>query len=370
MTSDWYTIQNIKDVDSPSIVLYKKRLLSNIDNMLSRVDNDTSKLMPHIKTNKMPKVIALMIDKGIKRFKASTIAEAEIAAREGAESVLIAHQLVGPKIYRLGLLVTSFPNTKFSTIVDNLISVEKLEREAMERQSIFSIFIDINSGMNRSGIQIGDELDQLIEKIKDSSHLTFKGLHAYDGHHRNPNFKERKNTIENEFSKVARLYNKLKNHDSSLQLISGGTPSFTSHLTEDDRICSPGTCLLWDWGYDEKLTEQDFKYAALLVTRVISKPTDGIVTIDLGHKSVAPENSIDKRVKFLNLKDYELLSQSEEHGVLKVQDWENIQIGDVLYGVPYHICPSINLHDEVSVIVHGEKVDTWKIEARKRKISI
>tara|TARA_R110002073_G_scaffold128999_3_gene275149 strand:- start:113069 stop:114181 length:1113 start_codon:yes stop_codon:yes gene_type:complete len=370
MTSDWYTIQNIKEVDSPSVVLYKERLSFNIDNMLLMVNNDPSKLMPHIKTNKMPKVIALMIDKGIKKFKSSTIAEAEIAAREGAERVLIAHQLVGPKINRFGLLTTSFPNTKFSTIVDNLVSVKKLEREAIERKSVFSVFIDINSGMNRSGIQIGDELDQLIEKIKNSSYLTFKGLHVYDGHLRNPNFKDRKTTIENEFTKVVTLYNTLKGHDSSLQLISGGTPSFTSHVTEDDRICSPGTCLLWDWGYEEKLTEQEFKYAALLVTRVISKPTNGIITVDLGHKSVAPENSIDKRIKFLNLKDYELLSQSEEHGILKVKDWEHIQIGDVFYGVPYHVCPSINLHDDVSVIVQGEKVDVWKIEARKRKISI
>lgn len=370
MTPDWFTIKNIGEVDSPSIVLYKERLSFNIDKMLLMVDNDSSKLMPHIKTNKMPKVIALMIAKGIKRFKASTIAEAEIAAREGAESVLIAHQLVGPKIERFGLLVTSFPDTSFSTIVDNIVSVEKLEREAIERQSVFSVFIDINSGMNRTGIQIGDELDQLMEKIKDSSYLIFKGLHAYDGHHRNPNYKERKNSIENEFSKVVALYNTLKGDDSSLQLISGGTPSFTSHVTEDNRICSPGTCLLWDWGYDEKLIEQKFKYAALLVTRVISKPTNGIITVDLGHKSIAPENSIDKRIKFLNLKDYELLSQSEEHGILKVKDWENIQIGDVFYGVPYHICPSINLHDEVSVIVHGKKVDTWKIEARKRKITI
>ena len=113
--------------------------------------------------------------------------------------------------------------------------------------------------------------------------------------------------------------------------------------------------MFWDWTYEEKLTEQEFKTAALLVTRVISKPAEGIVTIDLGHKAVASENPIDCRVMFLNLDHYKLLSQSEEHGVLQVKNWDSITVGDVFYGVPYHICPTINLYDEVSVIENNRK---------------
>ncbi|WP_422349297.1 hypothetical protein [Flagellimonas sp.] len=54
--------------------------------------------------------------------------------------------------------------------------------------------------------------------------------------------------------------------------------------------------------------------------------------------------------------------------MINVSDWDQFQIGDVLYGVPYHICPTINLHDEVSVIDGGQKVDSWEITARKRKL--
>lgn len=370
MNANWYTIDNINEIDSPSIVLYKERMLFNIQKILEMVDGDASKVMPHIKTNKMPKVIEQMISFGIKKFKASTIAEAEIAAKEGAERVLIAHQLVGPKIERFGKLVASFPKTNFSAIVDNIDSAESLQNEAKRRAFEFSVFIDINSGMNRSGIQIGREVNELITRILELSHLNFMGLHAYDGHLRHSDIKTRKNMIEKEFSNVVDLYNSLKVNDSSLELVAGGTPSFTSHLMEDGRICSPGTCVLWDWGYNVKLKEQEFKYAALLITRVISKPTKGIITIDLGHKSVASENPIDQRIKFLNLQDYELISQSEEHGILKVKKWNDIKMGDVFYGVPYHICPSINLHDEVSVIENECKVDTWEIAARRRKISV
>lgn len=91
MKNNWYPIQNLETVDSPSVVLYLDHLTYNIQKMVSLVDGDVQRLMPHIKTNKMPKVMQLLLDSGISNFKASTIAEAEIAAEAGAESVLIAH---------------------------------------------------------------------------------------------------------------------------------------------------------------------------------------------------------------------------------------------------------------------------------------
>ncbi|WP_255307474.1 D-TA family PLP-dependent enzyme [Allomuricauda sp. CP2A] len=368
MAKDWYEIKNVETVDSPSIALYLEHLNYNINEMITLMDGQTERLMPHIKTNKMPKVMELLLESGITNFKASTIAEAEIAAEAGANSVLIAHQLVGPKIDRLLRLVKHYPETQFCTILDNEDSAELLNQKALGQELTVPIYIDINNGMDRSGIEIGPGLDELMAYLKICKSLVFKGLHAYDGHLRDPDFTVRNQKIEKGVKDVEIYFEALRDDYPQAELICGGTPSFTSHLRKEKRITSPGTCVLWDWGYSEKLTEQNFKYAALLVTRVISKPTEGIITVDLGHKSVAAENPIDKRVKFLNLDNYELLSQSEEHGVIKVKDWDKYNVGDVFYGVPYHICPTINLHDEVSVIENGLKTDSWEITARKRKL--
>ena len=368
MEHNWYAIQNIETVDSPSVALYLEHLSFNINEMVSIVEGKTERLMPHIKTNKMPKVMELLLSSGISHFKASTISEAEIAAEAGAKSVLIAHQLVGPKVDRFLSLIKHFPNTQFSTILDNMDSAELLNQKALEHEIKLNIYIDINNGMNRSGIEIGPGLDELMAYLKICDSLFFKGLHAYDGHLRDADFTARKEKIEKDVKDVETYFEALRIDYPATELICGGTPSFTSHALQEKRITSPGTCVLWDWGYGEKLTEQNFKHAAVLVTRIISKPIEGIITIDLGHKSVAAENPIDKRVKFLNLADYELLSQSEEHGVIQVKDWDTFKVGDVLYGIPYHICPTINLHDEVSVIENGQKVDSWEITARKRKL--
>jgi D-serine deaminase-like pyridoxal phosphate-dependent protein len=365
----WYEIDDIETIDSPSIVLYEDRLRYNLNKMISMVNGNTELLMPHIKTNKMPKVINMMISLGIKNFKASTIAEAEIAANEGAERVLIAHQLVGPKIERFCALSKHFKSTKFFAIVDNIVSLEKLNEKAIEFQQKIGFYIDINSGMNRSGIKVGSGLNKLISQIKNFENLSFRGLHMYDGHIRDTIFENRKEKIEAEFKVVNNIYSSLKKQYTEINIVCGGTPSFSLHSLDIFRISSPGTCVLWDWGYAEKLTELEFKHAALLICRVISKPAKGIITIDLGHKSVAAENDINKRVKFLNINKYQLISQSEEHGVLRVNNSDHINVGDVLYGIPYHICPTINLHDTVSVIINRKKVGNWLISGRSRKIN-
>ncbi|MEJ1221859.1 D-TA family PLP-dependent enzyme [Sediminicola sp. 1XM1-17] len=370
LASNWYVIDNVEEVDSPSLALYKEHLLFNIQKMKEMVGNDISRLMPHVKTNKMPKVMAQMITAGITSFKASTIAEAEMAAQEGAKAILLAHQLVGPKIARFTSLIGHFPDTVFSTIIDNVASAKHLNDIALLNNLHIGVYIDINNGMDRSGIELGSGLEHLISEMINFKNLKFCGFHVYDGHLRESDFQKRKEQIEKGLQDINTLYVQLKKDHPNLQLICGGTPSFTAHLLEESRICSPGTCVLWDWGYGDKMGEQEFKYAAILVTRVISKPTKGIVTVDLGHKGLAAENPIQHRVRFLNLSDYDLLSQSEEHGVLRVRDWESIEVGDVFYGVPYHICPTINLYDEVSVIEDRKKVATWQITARKRKINI
>lgn len=366
----WYEIETINEIDSPSLVLYEDRLNYNLNTMLAMVHGEASRLMPHIKTNKMPEVIKRMIALGITNFKASTIAEADMAASAGAKAVLIAHQLVGPKTDRLMSLMGHYPNTEFSTIIDNAGTLKRLNVLASQRSLTANVFIDINNGMDRSGIEPGNELNELIDEITKCKNILFKGLHVYDGHHRTSNFKTRKEDVEEGFRDITALFEKLHSKHANLKLICGGTPTFTAHLNEEQRICSPGTCLFWDWGYGEKLKEQTFKPAVLLVTRVISKPTRGIITLDLGHKAVASENPIDRRVRFLNLEDYKLISQSEEHGVMEVRDWESIKVGDVFYGVPYHICPTINLYDEISLIENGRKTGGWEISARKRKIRI
>jgi len=94
-------------------------------------------------------------------------------------------------------------------------------------------------------------------------------------------------------------------------------------------------------GYQRILPEQPFVFAALVITRVISKTDRGYVCVDLGHKSIASENSIDSRVFFLNAPELQPIGHSEEHMVVRAPATNSYKVGDVLFGVPFSHLPNV-----------------------------
>jgi len=368
----WYQLQNPEEVISPSLLFYKDRIENNIRGMV-RVAGDANRLVPHVKTHKCAEIIKMQLAQGINKFKCATIAEAEMLADAGAKWILLAYQMVGPNVSRLLQLREKFADVTFASLVDNEKSADDLNEAGLATDTIFNVFIDVNNGMNRSGQETDEALLSLFHYLSGLPHVAFQGAHVYDGHLRNPDFPDRKAAVDEAYDKVLPLFDVIRNHSGSEpMIIAGGSPSFTVHALRDNVFLSPGTNVLWDWGYGDRFHEQPFQHAALVLTRIVSKPTKGILTIDLGHKAVSAENPIENRFRLLNLPSYTLVGQSEEHGVLEVgQDvWETAQIGDVLYALPYHICPTVALHDFASVIENGVVSEEYKIVARNRRITI
>jgi D-serine deaminase-like pyridoxal phosphate-dependent protein len=153
-------------------------------------------------------------------------------------------------------------------------------------------------------------------------------------------------------------------------LVVGGSPTFSIHCKRDNVDCSPGTFVYWDKGYMDLCPEQEFLPAAVLVTRVISLPSPGRLCTDLGHKSVAAENELQKRVFFLDVDGLNPVGQSEEHLVLENTGGREFQTGDLLYGLPYHICPTVALYDRVYTVENSRVTGEWKNIARDRKLSV
>jgi D-serine deaminase-like pyridoxal phosphate-dependent protein len=367
---EWYQINDPEEVDSPALLIYKNRVAANIQTMI-HIAGDAKRLVPHVKTHKMAEIVKMQLEAGISQFKCATIAEAEMLAEAGTKNILLAYQLTFPKAKRFISLVKKFPDIQFASLIDNFDSAIMLNGLFEKENLKANVFIDVDAGMHRTGITAGNGLFDLFVQIDQFLNLQFEGLHVYDGHIRDADFEVRKLKVREAFVPIKSVVEKIVSSGfSTPKIIAGGTPTFTVHALNKEEYCSPGTCLLWDYGYDSILAEQPFEFASLLMTRVISKPAPGLITTDLGHKSVAAENPISKRIFFLNLENYEVKSQSEEHLVVEVKDWENVHVGDVLYGVPYHICPTVALYDEAQIIEDGKLVDRWDIVARKKKITI
>lgn len=365
----WYQLNEPDQVDSPALLVYPARILMNIREMI-RIAGDPERLVPHVKTHKMSAVIKLQLQAGIHRFKCATIAEAEMVAEAGASEILLAYQLNKTKAERFLKLIAAFPSVRFASLVDNLESAGMLDGLYEKADRRGTIFIDVDNGMHRTGFPAGDDLVDFYRKVSMFPHLAVGGFHVYDGHIHEKQFAERKALCLQAFEPVEKAITTLKSSGSGpIEVIAGGSPTFPIHAQNPAVSLSPGTSLLWDWGYQALLPEQPFIQAAVLLTRVISKNTPGQLTTDLGHKSVAAENSITHRVSFLNLDHYEVYAQSEEHLVIKVQetDRQRLQIGDVLYGVPYHICPSVALYEAAQAVEDGKVTAQWPVEARNRQ---
>jgi len=360
---------NYSTIDSPALLVFPSLVKKNIAEMI-RMAGDVNRLRPHIKTHKTAEGIRLMMDAGISKFKCATIAEAELLAMTGAKDVLLAHQPVGPRIERLQQLCIQYPQTLFSTITDNLDAAKQMGEVFGKQAKSMGVYIDINVGMNRTGIAPDEKALALYEAIKKINGIHFMGLHVYDGQHRQADPAARETACDEAFHAVYRLIDLMESNGYPRPfIIAGGSPSFSIHAKKTDRDCSPGTNIFWDRGYGLICPEQDFVPAVQILTRVISLPAPNRICLDLGHKAVASENELAKRVFFPEHPELKAVGQSEEHLVLEVAPGHGFKPGDTLIGIPYHICPTVALHETLIAVEEDQVVGEWKVEARKRKIS-
>ena len=366
---DWYSVDNIEEIDSPALVIYLDRVKHNTELAISMV-GDASRLRPHVKTHKTKEVTLLMMQAGISKFKCATIAEAEMLGMCNAPNVLFAYQPVGPKLKRFIALTKSFPNSSFSCLVDNTASATLLSEEALASNTTLNAFIDLNVGMNRTGIRAEDAL-KLYNSCRLLEGLNIVGIHGYDGHINDPDLQLRKERSDEAFKKVEEVKHQLiASGFTNPAVVMGGSPTFPVHAQRTGVECSPGTFVYWDKGYSDLFPDMEFLPAALVITRVVSLLNETTICVDLGHKSIAAENLLHRRAWFMDEPNAKFISQSEEHLVVELPAGHTRKVGDVLYGMPIHICPTCALYETANIIENNKAKEEWKIVARDRKISV
>ena len=363
----WHEISNVADVDSPALLIYPERAEENVRRMIA-IAGGPERLCPHVKTHKLAELVRMQMALGITKFKCATIAEAEMIARCRAANVVLAHQPVGPKVQRFIQLIKKFPETSFATIVDDESAIRTLSGAAVQAGAVIKLLLDLDCGMQRSGIAPGPKAATLYRLIESLPGLEAHGFHAYDGHIDDIDVAVRTRNCDEAFTAVAALRRDVS--DLAVpRIISGGTPTFPIHARRPDVECSPGTSILWDASYGIQCPDLKFLNAALVLTRVISKPAENRLCLDLGHKAIAAEKP-HPRVQFLNLPDAKAITHSEEHLVVETSRASDFQVGDVLYGIPRHVCPTVALHAEAVVVRNGVTNERWKVASRDRKLTI
>jgi D-serine deaminase-like pyridoxal phosphate-dependent protein len=311
---------------------------------------------------------------GIRKHKCATLAEAEMVAGCGPADILIAYPLVGPNCTRLARLAALYPQCRFSVTADHPAPVEALSRAVSAAGQTVDVLLDIDMGMHRTGIAPGDEAVQLYRLIARLPGLQPGGIHAYDGHNHQESLAERQSAALGQLESVRKLRAALEQDGLPVpRLVVGGTPTFSvfAKLDLPGLECSPGTLVLHDQGYGTRYTDMTgFTPAALLLTRVISRPGPRRVTFDLGYKAVASDPPAGKRLVLLDVPDAEAVLQNEEHLVIETTAADRFAPGDEALAIPAHVCPTVAMHRRAYVIEDGKVTGTWEIVGRDRVLSV
>ncbi len=343
-------------------MLDKAKLQRNIRKMADFVAGGPAKLRPHAKTHKCVEIARLQLDAGAVGITCAKLGEAEALADGGISDILIANQIVGP--LKLARLVELAGRCTVTVAVDDADNVRRLSAAAAAAGVTLRVFVEVNVGMDRCGVEPGEPALALARQVDAAEGLVFAGLQAYEGHLQNllP-FEEREARTRADMRKALTAKEHIEAAGLEVGAIGGcgtGTHTITGRLPWMTEL-QCGSYATMDAQY-AAVGGADYENALTVLTTVISRRPDKAV-VDAGLKAVTPEFG-DPTVLVEGATWFDF---SEEHGEITVGGpAQELRVGDKIELIPRHGCTTVNLYDTYHVTEGGALIGAWRVAARGR----
>jgi D-serine deaminase-like pyridoxal phosphate-dependent protein len=368
-----YRVSASEDVLTPALIVYPEIVAANIEHTLSLLSGNADRWRVHIKTAKLGYTLLMLLEHGVRNFKCATTLELLTACEMGAEDVLIAYPVMGANAQRVRAIAAQYRGVRISVLA------EEVEQVQQWIGSPVGIFLDINPGMNRTGIEQANpaKVIRLITSIREAD-LEFRGLHYYDGQYGRLDESERTAAAHAGYERLLQLVSEIRQSGfAAPEVITAGTPTFPCSLSyagfrQNDFIhrVSPGTLVYNDATSLAQLPrEYGYAPAVLVIARVVSRPIAGVVTCDAGHKAVSADAGIPTCV-VVGHSELTGGSPSEEHLPLKVNGLQGPRLGETLFLLPRHVCPTVNNFDAALIVRDGLIESVEKVSARGREMPL
>jgi len=366
----WYDAHLPREMLTPALAIYPDAIRQNVRAALKLFDGDASRWRPHLKTVKAAFAMRLMVELGVTQAKCATLLELETACASGLRDIVVSMSLVGASVGGALVIRKAYPTVKIAALVEAPEHVEQW------RDTGSLLLIDINPGMNRTGLNQEGVADVVARARQISAAgCTFAGLHYYDGHITDDDMEQRCRLAHGGYRKLVELVDALEADGIAVpEVITAGTLTFPCSLSFDGfqgrrfrHTCSPGTIVYSDLSILSKLPEEHgLRPAALVLSRVLSRPTSTLMTLDAGHKAVSVDAGV-PNCAVLEMPHAVPLKPSEEHLPVDVSAAEQApSVGTLLHLVPKHVCTTVNNFDHCVVIEGGEVIGVEAISARGR----
>ncbi len=365
-----YRLADPEAILTPALAIYENILDQNLEAM-KKIVGKPDRWRPHVKTSKLLYTMRRLVDHAVHNMKCTTTLELSTACQAGAKDVVVAYPVSASAAKRVEEIAAEFPSAAISSIVEARFQLDLWHRKRV------GLFIDINPGMDRTGIGIArtDEIVALARSIL-SRGIRFRGLHYYEGHQNQPDLNDRTRAAHAGYDVLIKLVKTLEASGIFIEeLITSGTPVLPCALSyapfNEARFLhrvSPGTVVYGDVTSAGQLPP---KYgllpAAIVLSTVVSRPTASRITCDAGHKTVSADAGI-PNCNVIGYSGMQPLKPSEEHLPIDLAaGTAPPNIGELLYLVPRHICPTVNNFDEALIIRDGQVAGIERVTARGRE---
>lgn len=352
--------QNVwTDLDTPSLLVDLDVLDRNLRHTAELARRAGVKLRPHFKTHKSVWIAQQQMRYGACGMTVAKLGEAEVLAEAGITDILVAFPIVGEaKLSRLAKLME-----KADVIVstDNAQVAQGLSDLGRSIGKTVSLYIDVNTGLNRCGKEPGEETAALVQEIARLPHVRVTGLMTHGGFAYGLEGPEQiREAAEVEAEGLVRTKRMLEERGIDIAEISVGSTPTSKFIGVIEGVTEirPGAYVFGDISQLAIGAIEQEECALHVLATVVGLPRDRTAIIDAGSKTFSSDAN-KHRPGFGVWRDNPAVYVerfSEEHGIVHVPEGVKLDIGDRLLFIPNHCCTAVNLHDKLQG-VRGDKVD-------------
>ena len=364
----------ISQLDTPALLVDLDKMNQNIETMQQRINDLGLMLRPHTKAHKSPIIAQRQIDAGAKGICVAKLGEAEVMAEGGISDILITTPIAGEKkIQRLINLYLKYPDFRFIQVIDHHDHVAEIGQFALKAGVCAELMIEVESGQQRCGVDVGEPLLELIRAIKNTQGVSYAGIQAYSGHLQHvKGYAERNHQARNAVTSLFNFISEvLEPKELAPEMISGGgTGTYAAYQDLSFSEIQAGSYLFMDAAYqaigDEHshLENNQFSPALKVISTVISAPTEKRRVIDAGMKCLSIDLGMPK-LEHTEAVRYQ--TGGDEHGILHLEYGEELpKLGQKVILLPSHCDTTLNNFDTIYVVQGENVVDEWPILGRGR----
>lgn len=359
--------QPLEELPTPAVVADLDVLDRNIEAYRDLADEHDVDVCSHTKAHKIPALARRQnrtFDGGVMCQKLS---EAEVMVRNGVDDVFLVCPAVDDwKLDRLCWVAERAD--RFVTTVDCPGNVEPLQAAASRHDMGIDVVLEIDTGLERMGVQPGADAREMARFIEERSNLELVGLLGHDsqvtyGAETESAFEAGcRDVVE----KLEATVEALETDGIDPGRVTSGSTATAPYVAAADVVTDidPGRYVFNDVEMVEHGPTISLEDCGLTVhTTVISRPTDDRAIVDAGSKTISFADSPMPVPK--GREDVEFFETSSEHGYVDVSESETpIEVGDRLEFVVPNLYGVINLQDTIVGVRDGRIEELWDVAAR------